>query len=828
VQLPGADAEVAFLPDEGQIRLTRGGEVLLRLPLAGLQVGSVPALQESVNYDPYWLEYGEDLLPRAELEDLRWHRASDAEVVSSGAGAGAGARDQSLALRLHLTEGLAAELRLRADGPGRFSAQLVPDVEAAARAGRAVAFIRLSPRATGEEGFYGLGEWPDEVNHRGKVRPMQMEFDNTESANNENHVPVPLLIGTRGWGLFVESRHVGVFAVANKEPDLIEVTYGTAFQSAAGLRFHLLSAGHPLDILRRYFEITGFPLLPAEWGLGPWIWRNENRDQAQVEDDIRKIRGLDLATSAIWIDRPYASGVNSFDFKPSQFPNPKEMIRQAHAAGLRMALWSTPYLEDAAATRPLRQEAIEKGYYPKRSGLPFNSWFEKPIDFTNPQAYAFWQGLIRRYTDLGIEGFKLDYAEDVVPGLGTARNAWLFADGSEERTMHHDYTLLYHRVYAETLPRSGGYLLCRAGRWGDQRNVSVIWPGDMDATFTRHKERFVPRPEKGDKKEVIGVGGLPATVAQGLGLSASGFPFFGADTGGYIHGPPSRELFIRWFQQTALSTVMNVGDSTSQTPWETTPENMRDQTALDRYREYARLHLRLFPYEWTYAQRMKEDGRPITRPLGLAHPELGAHPPDEYLFGDDLLVAPVVAAGQMSRQVVLPAGQWLRYWDGAVYDGGAGGVTVTVPAPLNDPDGLPLLVRAGAIVPLLRPEIDTLSPATLPGVESFANDPGVLWVRVFSGPASRFTVYDGAQISQEPGAPSMIEVKGGSVFGKGFMIERVRTGRPAGVSRGGQAMPERATLQVLTTAEEGWFWEAAAGGTLWIKVGPGAHRVEIR
>src|SRR5439155_24971351 len=115
-----------------------------------------------------------------------------------------------------------------------------------------------------------------------------------------------------------------------------------------------------------------------------------------------------------------------------------------------------------------------------------------------------------------------------------------------------------------------------------------------------------------------------------------------------------------------------------------TAENGRDDAALEVYRKYARLHLRLFPYEWTYANRMVRDGRPIVRPLGLAYPELGVHPSDEYLFGDDLLVAPVVSRGKTSRHVDLPAGTWRSFWDGTPVTAGE------VAAPL---DVLPLLVR---------------------------------------------------------------------------------------------------------------------------------------
>jgi alpha-D-xyloside xylohydrolase len=795
--LVSGDYAVQVVPADLTLRLTRKDDVLLGFPADAIQLGSVDKLDDGLSYDPYWMEYGEDLFPPTPPASLMWHTVTAVHVAEHSS-------DQLL-LTLDFSGGLHATLTITRDAAGRFGALLVPDAGAS---GRAVALLRLRPRVDPSEGFYGMGEWPDAVNHRGKVRPMQMEADVTESADNENHVPVPLLIGTRGWGMFVQSQRVGAFAVANKQPDLVEITYGTAEQSNLGLRFHLFAADQPIDIVRRYYDVTGDPLLPAPWALGPWIWRNEDRDQAQVLDDIAKIRQLDLATSAIWIDRPYATKVESFDWDSSRFPMPDQMFTAAHNAGLRMALWQAPYLEPGA---PDRDEALQKGYFPPVNGILFNGW-SAPLDLTNSAAVALWKDRLGRYVQMGVEGFKLDYGEDVVPAIGAARNVWQFHDGTDERVGHYQYQLAYHGLYASLVPQSGGFLLCRAGRYGDQKNVSVVWPGDMDATFTRFREVFMD-----GNTPVVGVGGLPATVIQGMGLGASGFPFFASDTGGYRHSPPDKELYIRWFEQTALSTVMEVGDQSSQPPWEFTGDNGRDIETLDLYRQYARLHMRLFPYEWTYAQNLKKDGRPIQRPVGLAYPQLGQHPSDEYLFGDDLLVAPVVDRGVQQRAVLFPPGDWLDYWDGTVYSGGTAGATGMVAAPLGK---LPLFLRAGAIVPLLRPTIDTISPATDPGVESFANDAGALYFRLVPGPqpATR-TLYDGATLSlSAQGAPLQVQVKPGSVFVAATNLEVLRTSQPSQVLRDGMPLPQLAAAPDLDMASEGWFWQGTAGGTLLIKL----------
>jgi len=772
-----ANGPYSVTADGGTIVLARDGVPLVSLP--ELELGTVRELEDTKSYDPYWVVHDDEYFDPVIPPGLRFRKLTSTAVTQTSA--------TQLELKLVFEGDLGADLTITAEAEGRFKAKWVPGSSTSP-----IAFMRLRLRADATEGFYGLGEVFDAVNHRGKLRPMQIEPDlGIESVNNEVHVPVPLLIGTTGWGVFVASKRYGLFDVARSEPDLVEITYGTAEQSSAGLELHLFAAKHPLDVTKKYYEVTGNPLLPATWGLGPLLWRDENRDQAEVLDDVRQIRARDLAVSAMWIDRPYATYVNSFDFKPTQFPDPPAMIAAIRAAGLRLSLWHTPYLEPG--NEPLLSQATDAGYFPPKTGG--HTQWGPPIDFTNPVAFAFWQGQLQKYVDLGVEGFKLDYGEEVASGIQGGRTNWGFFDGTTERTMAHDFTVLYHRAYAEKLPGDGAFLLCRAGRWGDQVRASVIWPGDIDATLTKWKE---PIPDGSGK---IGTGGLPSAVIAGMSLGPSGFPFFGADTGGYRHSPPNRETWVRWVEQSALSTVMQVGDSSSQMPWEYNAANGRDDAALEIFRQYARLHLRLFPYEWTYAKRIEVDGRPIQRALGLAFPELGKHPDDEYLFGDDLLVAPVITAGAVSRTVIFPAGEWIDWWDGSVH--GAGEETVAAPI-----DRLPLYLRRGGIVPMLRPTIDTISPATDPMVDSYANDAGVLWVR--ASPSGSMTLFDGTVIEI---SSSQVKLTAGVRFTQGAVMELVDVPRPSAVSLTPRA--SRAEVEAM----EGWFHE---GRTLWLHVGPSA------
>ena len=782
---------------------------LLSLPLDAFEWGTVPAIEDA-NYDPYRIYVPHPLYTP---QDITWIHPEKLAVTK--------ADDKSLAIELTYPGGATGTLDIGAEPDGRFTAVWKPTAE-----GR-IAYFCLRPRASAEEGFYGLGEHYDDVNHRGHVRAMQIEIDaSIESGYNEAHVPVPFLIGTTGWGLFVETDRPGAFAVATDSPDLVEAAFGTAPASAEGLKFHLFGAAHPLDVTRFYYTVTGAPKIPARWALGPFVWRDENKDQAEFLNDAHTLRDLDLATTAMWIDRPYATAVNTFDFLPSQFPDPQAMIDEAHALGFRLALWHTPYLDEndqAADTKELRDYAESHGYYPKTSGLPLNKW-GRPIDLTNPEAYAWWQSHIEKYTAMGIEGFKMDYAEDVVPGLTAARNVWEFADGSDERTMNGGYQRFYHRVYSETLPESGSFLLCRAGTYGDQVNVSVVWPGDLDATFGKHRE-----PQVDQQGETFtGVGGLPASIVAGLSLGPSGFPFYASDTGGYKHSPPDKELFTRWFEQTAFSPVMQVGTSSNTVAWEAAGGPGFDAEMLDWYRLYTRIHLRLFPYLWTYAQRLADDGRPIARPLGLAHPELGSHPNDIYLLGDALLVAPVVERGATSREVTFPLGRWVDFWTGEVHHGPK---TETVDAPLGT---IPVFQKDGTFIPMLRPTIDAMAETTLPDqVDSYATTPGRLYSRLASSEdaeqSADFTVFDGTKLGcLRKGSQLLITLEDGSELTFGHQIDVVTYGpvAPTSVTADGQPLTAAASLDDLESSETGYYYTPDSGGHLHVRVAPGALQIK--
>ena len=252
---------------EGIIQLVQGDSILLDFPAGSMELGCVPEIENTHNYDPYFLEpggYQRGLYPVP--EGLEW-----VEVESASA---AHLKENGWEVQLNLSDGRESILKIEVLRDGAFSFHWSGPNDTPHPV-----FFRLNPVVSKDEGFYGLGEVFDQVEHRGKVRAMQFEISNLESGYNEAHVPIPLLIGTKGWGIFVESMHGGVFAPGVHADDRARITFGLGRYGHEGLRFHLFAEEHPLDITQHYYEITGYPGAIAPWALGPWIWRDEVADQ---------------------------------------------------------------------------------------------------------------------------------------------------------------------------------------------------------------------------------------------------------------------------------------------------------------------------------------------------------------------------------------------------------------------------------------------------------------------------------------------------------------------------------------------------------------------
>jgi alpha-D-xyloside xylohydrolase len=559
-----------------------------------------------------------------------------------------------------------------------------------------------------DDGFYtGLGERFDHVDPRGTVAPMHLAIDaKMDSGTNEAHVPVPFLVSSKGYGVFVASREAGAFHIgAEHAPEHMRAAF-----EGRSLDVTLYFDPDPLEVVATYTRRTGLPRRPPLWALAPMHWRNEWSDSATVLADADAYRALGIPASCLWIDNPWQTAYNTATLDPARFGDTAALMASLAAKGFRPLAWSTPYLERPKGeptneAQVLYVKAAKAGHFIKDAGggiFPALGCCHKGLgmlDFTSEPARAFWIDILGNATSAGFAGFKLDYGEDLVPHLIGARFSAVRSNGETERTGR-TYPLGYHATYRAALDaaRGDGFVIGRASTYGGQSQVDAIWPGDLANDFSTHTSTHV--------------GGLPAAVVAAQTLSASGFPTFGSDTGGYRGGMPDREALLRWAEHTAFSVIMQLGGAGAHhNPW------LMDDEAGAIYRDLAREHMRLVPYLANLAHAASTDGTPTIRALPLAYPDdLGARAvaDTEYLLGPDLLVAPVTTAGVTKRLVHLPPGAWVGYWDKILHDGP---MDLEVDTPIGKP---PVFVRVGAILPLYPYGLDTLVEATEPAIVTLA------------------------------------------------------------------------------------------------------------
>ena len=295
------------------------------------------------------------------------------------------------------------------------------------------------------------------------------------------------------------------------------------------------------------------------------------------------------------------------------------------------------------------------------------------FDFSNPEAVEWWQQQIKRLVNMGIDGFKTDFGEQVPLD---AR----FSDGHTGDYYHNIFPVMYnHATYQAMTEIKPGTLFARSA-WHGSQAYGVIWAGDQTSDFSP-------------------ANGLPTVIIAGQAAGVSGFPFWTSDIGGYF-GTPTEKVFIRWIQFGAFSPLMQIHGLGNREPW-----NYSDQT-LEIYRRYAQLHLDLFPYIYAAAQSACHNGIPIVRALALEYqndPKIWSpRAQHQYMFGDQLLVAPIYSGDDKFSIVYLPNGTWLDFWTGEKY---TGGTEICIPGSL---ESIPVFAKAGTIIPMLDPSADTL------------------------------------------------------------------------------------------------------------------------
>jgi alpha-glucosidase (family GH31 glycosyl hydrolase) len=701
VLLPAVAALVAALPATAHAAVVRAGPLTARVSERpwelGLRAGRL-LLSEHPNRG------GGRTGRLGVLSGGRWARGT--RVIRSHRGPRGWASllattDPRVRIRVSVTRGREGGIHLGATiaGPRREAVQLF-----------AIGF-----RASRGERYLGFGERSNAVNQRGRtidnhvgegpflsgdypvVAPTIPPWSLRRSAD-ATYFPMPWLLSTRGYGVLS----------SNAEPSRFRLGSDTrgawSFEVAApAMSLSFLAGPRPSDVLRRLTRLTGVQPAPAApWVLGPWFQTGHSNQEPDELGHVRSLRRGDAPVSAVETHMRYM---------PCGLDRGLEAQERARTDGFhREGLAALTYMREAVCQSyeaAWSEGVASKAFVRRPDGSPytFDAFVGSGvtplamIDFARPAGSRLHDSLLARAVANGYDGWMEDYGEYVPPDAQAGDDGAHAGPG-----LHNEYPLLYHRSGMRFARRQQRPIVrfVRSGWTGVHRYAPIVWGGDPSTVW--------------------GFDGLRSSVTQALTMGLSGVGIWGSDVGGFftITGDRlDRELLHRWIQFGAVSTVMRTKAEGIATPKSSRPQVWEPQT-LPLWRRYAKLHTQLYPYIAAAVRHYRRAGLPVMRHLALAYPRdrRAAAADAEFLFGPDLLAAPVLEPGARTRRLYLPRGHWVDLWRSARYDSRSGGLrlgrarlmrggrTVRLPAPLEE---LPLLVRAGALLPLLPADVDTLA-----------------------------------------------------------------------------------------------------------------------
>lgn len=345
-----------------------------------------------------------------------------------------------------------------------------------------------------------------------------------------------------------------------------------------------------------------------------------------------------------------------FRFSKSRFPDPRAMTDELRRRHLRLSLWQFPYFHPAD---PLHRELISKEFVIRTIGgrPPVD---DAILDLTNDQAVEWYRSQLGHLLAEGVAAFTSDFGE-------AAPLAGLYSHASSAALEHNLYPLRYARAVAEAIQRGAGHSLqFLRSAWAGSQRYPVHFGGDSETSG----------------------GGLSGALLGGLSLGLSGFTFWSHFIGGFAQAPTA-ELYLRWLAVGALTSHMRCHGTPPREPWEFDQKGF-----MESFRRIVEFRYRLLPYVYAQAHEAAGAGHPMMRPLLFDYPEdsMSLLVEDEYLFGRELLVAPLLESNSQ-REVYLPPGGWVDYQSGARYEGGSTELIQVGPLPII------ILVREGAVIP---------------------------------------------------------------------------------------------------------------------------------
>ena len=541
--------------------------------------------------------------------------------------------------------------------------------------------VKMSKKTQLKEAFYALGDKPMQANLRGK-RVENWVTDQYAFGKDQDPIykSVPFYIGlhhSNAYGIFFDNTFKSYFDFCHERHNV------TSFWAHGGeMNYYFFYGPDMKEVVSMYTDLTGKAELPPLWSLGYHQSKWSYYPESEFRGVAKKFRELQIPCDAIYLDIDYMEGFRCFTWNKEYFPDPKKMISDLAEDGFKTIVIIDPGIK-VDPEYWIYNEALEKDYFCKRADGPLMFGKVWPgecnfPDFTNPEVRKWWSNLFKGLiAEDGVKGVWNDMNE---PAVMEVPNKTFPDDVRHDYDDHPGSHRKAHNVYGTQMMRATfngvkkyaypkrPFVITRSAYSGAQR-YGCTWTGDNVASWEH----------------------LWLANIQIQRLCLSGMSFAGTDIGGFAE-QPTGELYMRWIQLGAFHPFFRThssGDHGDQEPWSF------DEEVVDVTRKFIEIRYQLLPYLYSAFYKYCEDGIPIIEPLYFYDQEdpQTHFRTDEFIFGNHILVCPILEANAKGRRMYIPRGKWYNFWTGEV---SYGGKEQWVDADINS---MPIFVQAGAIIP---------------------------------------------------------------------------------------------------------------------------------
>lgn len=530
----------------------------------------------------------------------------------------------------------------------------------------------LSFECKADECFAGTGERFTKMDLSGHTFFLKNQ-DGQGVNNRRTYKNIPFYLSSRMYGTFYHTCAHSKLSLAHVSTRSVEFLSDQAMIDA-----FIIAGDSVEEILRGYRDLTGYPSMPPLWSFGIWMSRMTYFSADEVDEICDRLRAEHYPCDVIHLDTGWfrTDWLCEWKFNEKRFPDPKGFIHSLKDKGFRVSLWQLPYVaEDAEQI----DEARENDYIAPLTkqqaseGSNFSALdYAGTIDFTYPKATEWYKGLLKNLLDMGVVCIKTDFGENIHMDAKYK--------GMSPELLNNLYALLYQKAaYEVTKEVTGDGIVWARAAWAGCQRYPLHWGGDSCSSWD----------------------GMAGSLKGGLHFGLSGFAFWSHDVPGF-HTLPNfmnsivdDKVYMRWTQFGVFSSHMRYHGTNKREPW-------FYPAIAPMVKKWWKLRYKLLPYIYEQSKKATHSGYAVLRALIFEHPadKMCWHIDDEYYFGDDFLVAPVMNS-EDSRDVYLPEGEWVNFFTGERIRGGQWLKGVKVPL-----DEMPVYVREGAVIPVYPEDVD--------------------------------------------------------------------------------------------------------------------------